>query len=263
MTQSQPDIDYVRTFIKNSAAILVWGLVGSIVLLILSQSAFSWICVSAFLGYVAYRSFTVTKWRKDPELLPLVEQARLEFKEIRQKARASKSLLVNYETGLESFNLKGSYSISTYEDGLHFKRTFGKDNFVIPWRDLTEVEAGSEADLRSRVTVSRLLLTGIFAFGLKKERKKGFYISVATNNSIGLFSLNTSGSNNRANEKKARIFAATCNAKIRELNGDEVTRIESQNSSSVGEIEKLGELLGKGLLSEEEFTKAKKKILGI
>jgi len=261
--KSQPDLDYIRGFIKNSASILVWGLVGSFVLLMFDQSASSWTLIAIFFGYIAYRSFTVTKWRKNPELLPLVEQARQEFKAIRQKAKAAKTLLVNYETGLDSFNLKGSYSISTYEDGLHFKKTFGKENFVVTWGDLTEVEAGSEADLRSRVTVSRLLLTGIFAFGLKKERKKGFYISVATKNSIGLFSLNISGSNNRTNEKKARVFAAACNAKIRELNGDEVSRIEAQNSSSISEIEKLGELLDKGLISEEEFTQAKKKILGI
>jgi hypothetical protein len=170
-----------------------------------------------------------------------------------------------------------SYKYADYGNSLHLltllkASTFAQiaprewhqqDVIVIPWADLIEVEAGSEADLRSRVTVSRLLLTGIFAFGLKKERKKGFFISIANPSSLGLFEVNTSGSNNRANEKKARVFAAACNARIRSANPAGIAKAEASSSTNYDEIEKLGELLNKGLLTQKEFDAKKKQILGL
>ena len=80
---------------------------------------------------------------------------------------------------------------------------------------------------------------------------------------LGLFEVNTSGSNNRANEKKARVFAAACNARIRSANPAGIAKAEASSSTNYGEIEKLGELLNKGLLTQKEFDAKKKQILGL
>jgi len=224
-----------------------------------------------------YAWIKIKRWKKDPELNEMYgairaegKQTRTDFKqsmnEVKQavnKVKQVKSLTVKYDVGLEEYNLLGSYSLYTTELGLEINKIFGKDKILIPWAEITEVEAGSEADLRSRLTVSRVLLTGIFALGLKKERKKGFYVSVATQNSIGLFEINTSLRDNRANEKKARVFAAACNTKVRSLNPKQVSANKPSSSSNLEDINKLGDLLKKGLITKEEFDKKKKQILGI
>jgi hypothetical protein len=210
-----------------------------------------------------YVSLNIRKWKKDPELKVMYEAIRVESKQALSKFKQYKSLAVKYDVGLEEYNLRGAYSLFTTDVGLELNKTFGKDKTVIPWDEITEVEAGSEADLRNRLTVSRVLLTGIFAFGLKKERKKGFYLSVATPNSLGLFEINTALGNNRANEKKARVFAAACNAKIRSKNPSRGNLINASSTSDLGDIDKLGDLLKKGLITKDDFDRKKKQILGI
>lgn len=263
MADKAPTHESIKKTIKRSGTAIAAPLVLFFILLGANVDALAYIVMAAGIGYWVYVRVQVSKWDKDPEIKPILDGVREEMKEERSQAKQTKSLLVKYEVGLEHLNLSGSYNISSAQAGLQLKRTFGKDIVLIPWSDLIEVEAGSEADLRSRVTVSRLLLTGIFAFGLKKERKKGFFISIATPNSLGLFQVNTSGSNNRANEKKARVFAAACNSRIRSANPQGIAKAEASSASNYDEIEKLGELLNKGLLTQEEFDAKKKKILGL
>jgi hypothetical protein len=253
----------IKKTIKRSGTAIAAPVFLFIFFLIFNQAAIGCFVLAAGLFYWAYVRLQVSKWDKNPEVKPILDVVRAELAEERSQAKQTKSLLAKYEVGLEHLNLSGSYNLSSVQSGLQLKRTFGKEAILIPWVDLIEVEAGSEADLRSRVTVSRLLLTGIFAFGLKKERKKGFFISIATPSSLGLFEVNTSGSNNRANEKKARIFAAACNARIRSANPAGIAKAEASSSTNYDEIEKLGELLNKGLLTQKEFDAKKTQILGL
>ena len=71
-----------------------------------------------------------------------------------------------------NYKLFGKYKLSSAQSGLVISSVLGKNSITIPWKELIEVESGSEADLRSRVTVSRALLLGVFALGVKKEKKK-------------------------------------------------------------------------------------------
>ncbi len=174
-----------------------------------------------------------------------------------------RGLEVKYLSGFDSYKLNGSYTIWAKLEGLELDKTFGKVKILMPWNELTQVEAGSEADLRNRVTASRLLLTGVFAFGLKKERKKGFYISILTDSSLGLFELNTSMRDNRENEKRAKIFTSTCNERIISASSGKKRNSAEVPSDSYAEIEKLGELLEKKLITKSEFEKKKKQILGL
>lgn len=263
MTDKSPTHESIKKTIKRSGTAIAAPVFLFFILLVFKAAAVGFIILAVGIGYWAYVRMQVSKWDKDPEVKPILDAVRAELSEERSQAKQTKSLLAKYEVGLEHLSLSGSYNLSSVQTGLQLKRTFGKDVIVIPWTDLIEVEAGSEADLRSRVTVSRLLLTGIFAFGLKKERKKGFFISIATPNSLGLFEVNTSGSNNRANEKKARVFAAACNARIRAANPAGIAKAEASSSNNYDEIEKLGDLLGKGLLTQKEFDAKKKQILGL
>ena len=220
------------------------------------------ISITGEIYFLRFR-FQIHKWKKDPDLRILFDERQVELKETRNQLRQTKFLAVKYDVGLEHLGLSGSYTLSTNQSGLVLKKSLGKESTTINWSDLLEVESGSEADLRNRVTLSRVLLTGIFALAIKKERKKGFFISIAMPMSVGLFEVNTAGRDNRANEKKARVFAAACNARIRAAVPKYLIANSVISGLSYGDIEKLGELLSKGLITEEEFNLKKKQILGI
>ena len=191
------------------------------------------------------------------------EEIQSEQNALRNQASQNKFLTVKYLVGLEHLNLHGSYGIISTDSGLVLMKTFSKESTTLPWNELLEIEVGSEADLRSRVTLSRVLLTGIFALGMKKEQKKAFFVSVATPTSIGLFEVNTALQNNRANEMNARIFATSCNTRIRDANPDIKEDSEVAKRSDYEDIEKLGDLLNKGLITQSEFDAKKRQILGL
>lgn len=262
------ELELAREKIQKSKKQRRIALLGAFALSILvSQLQIDALSTIVIFGSFGYYFFLKYQFKKvvaaDPAMSEVLQQQKAEAKEAVNQIKQTKSVLAKYEVGLESFGLSGSYNISSAQNGLVLKRTFGKEVVTIPWTDLLEVEAGSEADLRSRVTLSRVLLVGVFAFGMKKEKKKNFYVSIATPNSVGLFELNTSGNNNRDNEKKARVFAAACNARIKQVNPNVKVNVDTKQMSNIEEIEKLGGLLEKGLITQAEFDLKKKQILGI
>ena len=173
---------------------------------------------------------------------------------------------MRYQVGLEKLELSGQYTITTALEGLELENLLMRKSkakmITIPWSEIVAVEAGTESDLQSRVTVSRILLTGIFAFGMKKEKRQDFYVSIETKDSVGLFSLLNLNSANRVSESKTKVFAAACNARIRSANPSGSAKVED-SSSALGDIEKLGDLLTKGLINQKEFDKKKKKLLDL
>ena len=263
MDNSTPTHESIKKLLKKSGTVLISSFVIAIILLFTKLAPVSILIIVAGIAYKFFIGSKIKNWSKDPALKSIVEDVKAELKEEQRQVKQTKSVLAKYEVGLEHLNLTGSYNLSSSQSGLVLKKSMKKDFITIPWEELLEVEAGSEADLRNRVTLSRLMLTGIFAFGLKKERKKGFYVTISTLTSLGLFELNTSGKNNRANEKLALVFASACNARIRSANPDRSIEVPMESPDKYKEIEKLGELLAKGLITQEEFGKKKAQILGI
>lgn len=134
-----------------------------------------------------------------------------------QKAKAARrggAVKVVYQAGLEHLNLtlKAPYSLHVTDTALVLERVGARKE--IPWVDVESVDAGTDDELRSRLTVTRLALIGIFAFGVKKERKQNFYVTISTKDSIGVFDLVSSGKN-QVIQKQARAFAVTCNSKAK------------------------------------------------
>jgi hypothetical protein len=193
--------------------------------------------------------------KSNPELAPVLRDARMIASQNKKN-----SIRGIYKVGLDSYRLAGPYLFSAREDGLHLLQ--GSKEVVIKWTDLVEVEAGSEGELRKRVTASRVMLTGVFALALKKEKLKDFYVSVATKDSIGLFEITANGKKNKDLEKQTRLLTAACNSKIRAAN-PKSTETTSVDKNNFEDIEKLGELLSKGLITQSEFELKKKEILGL
>ena len=196
--------------------------------------------------------------KKDPTIAKMIEDRRSQGKATLKKLKTL--VVANHLAGFEGYGISGSCSLYAGEDGLEIIGG-NKQKKVIAWNEIEEVDAGSEEDLRKRVTVSRVLLTGIFALALKKEKKKNFYITVSTKEAVGLFAINTVGKDNRASEQKAQIFATSCNSRIRSAGGG-VQVQEDSSPDILSQIEKLGDLLSKGLITQEDFNKLKSELLG-
>ena len=71
------------------------------------------------------------------------------------------------------------------DEGLHLRRGI-KERFVVPWDAMTAVEIEGPEQAEKRVTVTRLLTTGIFAFGLKKNESAAYVNVECTDGEFGL-----------------------------------------------------------------------------
>ena len=212
--------------------------------------------VIALFGYAAPRIW-VLKYKNDPVVATMIEDRKIKNKALLKKL--SQIVVVDHLAGFEEFEISRSCSLYPDEDGLHLN--YGnKQVKIFEWKNIIEVNAGSEDELRKRVTLSRVLLTGIFALALKKEKKKKFYLTITTNNAVGLFEINTIGRDNRRSEQKAQVFSAFCNSKVRSADPVDA-RDSTQNEDIFEQIEKLGKLLEKGLITEADFEKSKSSLL--
>lgn len=123
---------------------------------------------------------------------------------------------------------------------------------LIPWSEVSSIDIEGPENLNTRVTATRLLTLGVFAFAAKKK----------TGETLVMFTF-------KSGEPKAVMFKnlnsgeiRTIFAPIMRLLSTEETA-ESPSSSPVQQIKEMAQLLEGGLLTQEEFESAKKKILGI
>ena len=70
------------------------------------------------------------------------------------------------------------------DDGLHLKRV--KEKFVVPWETMTSVEIEGPEQAEKRVTVTRMLATGLFAFALKKNESSAYVNVICPDGEFGL-----------------------------------------------------------------------------
>lgn len=61
-----------------------------------------------------------------------------------------------------------------------------RDFLTVPWSDVAGLEVEGPEQVERRVTVTRLLATGIFAFALKKKQKVA-YLTVTTPDGEAIF----------------------------------------------------------------------------
>ena len=179
-------------------------------------------------------------------------------------ARLRTLIIIEHMAGLENYNLQGAKSAMIVPEGIAF--TIAKGNvMLLPWDKVQHVEAGSEEQLRKRVTLSRVLLLGIFALAFKKERKMKFFLTIETTDGLGLWSINTIGKDNREMQAKALTFAANCNSRAKASQNEDIDSdadIDSEPDVDVlAHVEALANLHAKGHLTDEEFTSKKQELL--
>jgi hypothetical protein len=127
-----------------------------------------------------------------------------------------------------------------------FKKT------LIPWSEIASIDIEGPENLNTRVTATRLLTLGVFALAAKKK----------SGETLVMFSF-------KSGEPKALMFKNLNSGEIRTIFAPIMHLLspEEKNEdspvSSAQQIKEMGQLVADGLLTQEEFEAAKKKILGI
>ena len=133
--------------------------------------------------------------------------------------------------------------------------------FTILNSQIKDVVIEGKDEVNRRVTVTRLLAVGIFAFALKKKNKdQESYITLKLTDGqeVILFVDNKAPMALRA--KLAKVISAVKQANV----SSQSQATQPANQSSVAdELTKLATLKEQGILTEEEFTAKKKQLLGL
>ena len=120
------------------------------------------------------------------------------------------------------------------------------------WEEFVVFSVEGPDQLQKRVTVTRLLAIGIFAFAKKKASGESFLFAETKVGTTVIIKFN----------KKSEPEVKALFAPFRNQLPSETASAAPANTDVASQIEKLAELHAKGALTDEEFTSMKAKILG-
>jgi len=134
---------------------------------------------------------------------------------------------------------------------------------IIPYETITGVSMKTDEQISKDVTLTRLLLLGVFAFGAKKKTKTvtNYLVIDYIDNGIGISAIFTG---DKVPKTNADIL--TCRANFLKRNPpkqEPITIMDSSSGDAYSEIERLHSLLEKGIITETEFASKKQQLLGI
>ncbi|AXG97820.1 SHOCT domain-containing protein [Clostridium botulinum] len=204
--------------------------------------------------------FSKLKENKDKKNLKLTE-----FNKDNEKYGSQiRSTKTSYLGGHIDFNcgIPIHGTIDIYEKGIVFVPSVKSYKFVgfsIPFQDIINVEYKNEKDIEKDVTMTRLFLLGIYAFGAKKKKVENHDYLILTCNQNGI-------ENKIIFEASLATVLVTDILKARRDSGiissNTITDKQDNIQDNILEkIKKLGELKDLGVLTEEEFSKKKTELL--
>lgn len=136
------------------------------------------------------------------------------------------------------------------DDGVHYRRM--REVFTIPWSDVTAMAIDGPEQAAKRMTATRLVTLGVFAFAAKKNTTEA-YFQVDTAETSVSFNVHKMS----AGELRGKLgkWANTL---------PEPPTVESSagTASVADELAKLAQLRDQGVLSSEEFDAQKARLLG-
>lgn len=151
--------------------------------------------------------------------------------------------------------------ISIYEKCITFLDiktpiTYKMIGFRIPLENIINVEYKNETDIEKDVTLTRLLVLGIFAFGAKKKKVEKHDYLIVTYNENGI--------ENKIIFEPSHCSPSALVSEILKLRSNiEIVNIRDKdnNEDITDKIRKLSALKDEGILTEEEFNNKKKELL--
>ena len=140
-----------------------------------------------------------------------------------------------------------------------------RELFVVPWADVTELAVEGSDEVQRRVTASRMLMLGVFAFAAKKKLPKECYVTVATKDGEAIFHCTKVG----PHEVKAKLASAARWVQDRNpsvpsgvaITAPPLPAAAPSQVDVMDQIKRLSELHNVGALTDEEFSEKKAELL--
>ncbi len=146
---------------------------------------------------------------------------------------------------------KAGGSVTFFENQIEFS-TLGKAKFTLTKTLVREVAVEGKDEVHSRVTVTRLLVLGIFAFGARKKNEvKESYITIVLNDGREVVLQVNNIAPVQLKAKFSKVYAAYNQSK------------PLQQGSATDELERLAALKSKGVITQAEFDAKKRQLLGL
>lgn len=169
--------------------------------------------------------------------------------------------VLTYCGGIPSATKTGDMVVSAHHNAIHIDLGFLKGKYSIPFENISNLSIKTDEQISKDVTLTRLLLIGVFAFGAKKKTK-----TVTNYLVIDYVDKNISSSAIFTGPKVPKFHASMLTAlqDFYRLNPHKVKKSEETPvSDPYSEIEKLHGLLEKNMITQEEFEKKKSILLGL
>lgn len=177
---------------------------------------------------------------------------RQEEKAERNKIRGNMLVLqiADYMGGYNN-TVKATGILTFYENQIEYKATLNaRSSFTFRYDEIANIAVEGKDEVTRRVTVTRLLAVGIFAFALKKksEDKEAFITLELTDGQEVVFQVNKVS----PMELKAKLSKGI--AKVKQ-------NTSKAPASVADELAKLAKLKNDGILTQAEFDKKKAELL--
>ena len=140
-------------------------------------------------------------------------------------------------------------------EGVHFRGFH--ELFVVPWVDVQELAVEGSEEVQRRVTASRLLTIGVFAFAAKKKAPKNAFVTVATKDGEAIFECTRTG----PHAIRAKLTGAINWVEGRQRAEAAPAVSTAVPASLADELAKLAKLRDDGILTDAEFDAQKVKLL--
>lgn len=176
-------------------------------------------------------------------------------KEVRAKAPLS-SFKLDYMGGHPDITKQKSCDMDIFSDRIEMK--VGRVNTMVMMENIQSINFETPQQMEKRVTATRLLAFGVFAFAFKKKVKQKFLTIDFTYNGLP----NTMMFEGK---KAQEVHSVLTNVYSSFMKNNPVLENNqaSDSDNKLNKIKELKELLDMGAITEEEFEAKKKDLLGL
>ena len=178
--------------------------------------------------------------------------------------------LLSYCGGIPELKKPADLAVTCLPDSLYIPIGLFK-SIKIPFSSITNVSLKTEEQVSKDVTLTRLLLIGVLAFGAKKTNKEVInymvinYIDKGIETNAIFSGKNVPKMYSELLEARQKYLLANPPepTPMPPIPGLESAPVSSSTGDVYSEIEKLHNLMGKGIITEDEFASKKKQLLKI
>jgi len=192
--------------------------------------------------------------------------------ETKKKFKPYQIWIAPYVDGNLGADTGAAVAVALLDDSIHLSWDAVREHAQIPFVRLDRVTTKTEQEIYRDVTVGRLLLFGILAFGMKKKHvTRKSYTVISGKDAAGqpihaILGLSANWQSRRATEKINEARAKYLEAHPEEVAqaAETVEADEPTNSAAdpIEQIKKLKDLLDAGAITESEFEAKKADLLG-